>query len=211
VSRTPRFSGARNDMKIKSAVPSNRRNTMNRFSKSFGLTTALLLSMSHRCPAPIQEVQETPTPSPTATVQSTAAPTPQPIPTAKPVAVSDATGAARFAGAWTGKINMQKLGDVEVTLTISADGTSLQQGSRMGRAQRPLTYNGKILSWQAGAQNNIPWTLSPNADGQTAVVTRTVGGATSTATFQRAQTSPKPTPAPVRKYPGVNGKRNSGN
>lgn len=141
--------------------------------------------VAHNLPAPIQEVQETPTPTPTAAIATPTVPKLQPNPAATPVLVPAANGAARYAGTWTGKINMQKLGDVDVTLVISTDGTSVQQGSRMGKAQRPSTSNGKIISWKTGAQNNIPWTFTPNSDGQTAVVTRTLAGTTTTANFKR--------------------------
>ncbi len=104
---------------------------------------ALLIIFAHRLPAPIQEVPESPTPA--ATIVPTAVPAQHS--TATPVAVAgpDSTAAARFAGTWTGKINMEKLGAVDVTLIISADGTSVQQGSRMGNAQYPLTYDRKML------------------------------------------------------------------
>ena len=37
---------------------------MNRFSKSLGLSAVVLLLTTHRLPAPIQEVLESPTPAP---------------------------------------------------------------------------------------------------------------------------------------------------
>ena len=178
---------------------------MNRLLKSFALTTAVLLLASHRCPAPIQEVQETPTPNPTLAVQSTAVPKPQPTPIATPVGVPSTAGAARYAGTWTGKINMQKLGDVNVTLVISADGTSVQMNSKMSNAGRPLTYHGKLLSWLGGARNNIPWTLTLNPDGGTALVTRTFSGTTTIATFKRVATESGNNVTPSR--PGKKGKR----
>jgi hypothetical protein len=154
---------------------------MKRLSKFLGLTTIVLLLMTHRCPAPIEEIQQAPTPAPTVA----AIPQRPPVTAPTPAVSTGATGAARFAGTWMGKINMQKLGEVGVTLVVNADGTSVQMKSKMNNAGRPLTYNGKVLSWQGGAQNNIPWTLTLNPDGQTAVATRAFAGTTTTATFKR--------------------------
>jgi hypothetical protein len=156
----------------------------------FGL--ALLLITAHRLPAPIQEVQETPT----ATVAAT--------PT--PMAALTATGAARYAGTWTGKINMEKLGDVDVTLIINGAGTTAEVVSRVGAGRHGLRSDGKKVWWQSGAKNKIDWTLTLNPDGQTAAATRTFDRVTTSATFQRvsAATAPNTTPghaAKRRKHP----------
>src|SRR5437868_10952795 len=107
------------------------------------LTVALLFVTAHRLPAPIQEVPESPTPAPAdaAMVQPKKSP---PKPKEKPSAEASAkpqrktttapprTGAARFAGTWIGRITADKMGDVDVTLTISTDGRSVAQTSKAG-------------------------------------------------------------------------------
>jgi len=148
------------------------------------LLVGLLLVTAHRLPAAISEVQETPTP--TATIVPTAAPTQHP--TATPIAGPDSTGAARFAGTWTGKINMEKIGDVEVTLVINADATSLTQSSKLATDVRAVSSTGDSLAWHTGVKNKIAWTLKLNPGGETATATRNFSGMTTTATFKRAKT-----------------------
>jgi hypothetical protein len=145
------------------------------------LTVALLLITTHRLPAPIQEVPESPTPTPAV------APAPQPR-KSPPKPRSKLTGAARFAGTWTGRITIDRFADTDVTLVISTDGTSVAQRSQAGVWTRPLTYDGKLLSWQTGPTNNVAWTLTLNPDEQSALVTRTVPGIQNTrAIFKRVQ------------------------
>ncbi len=130
------------------------------------LAVALLLITAHRLPAPIQEV--TPTPAPTV------APAEQPRkPLPKPK--SKPSGAARFAGTWTGRITIDKFPDTDITLVISTDGTSIAQRSQAGVWTRPVAYDGKVLSWQTGPTNKVAWTLALNPDGQSALATRRTG------------------------------------
>ncbi len=169
------------------------------------LTVALLLVTAHRLPAPIQEVPESPTPTPAVAPAAQPRKSP-PKPKSKP------SGAPRFAGTWTGRITIDKFVDTDVTLVISTDGTSVAQRSQAGVWTRPLTYNGKLLSWQTGPTNHVAWTLTLNPDEQSALVKRTVPGIqNSRAIFKRVQSTEAPGTMPVRKSrPGRNVKGPSG-
>jgi hypothetical protein len=167
---------------------------MSRCSKPFLVFAAILLS-AHRLPAPIQEVPESPTPAPADAAIAEPKQSP-PKPKANPSAESSTkrqtkttaasqTGAARFAGTWIGRIRADRMGDVDVTLVISRDGISVAQTSKAGVWTRPLTYDGKILSWQTGPTNAVAWTLKLNPDEQSALVTRNWSRNESRAIFKR--------------------------
>ena len=156
----------------------------------------MLLIPAHRLPAPIQEVPESPTPVPAeATIAEPKKSPPKTKakqsaeasskPQTKTAATPPHTGAARFAGTWIGRIRAGTMGDVDVTLVISPDGTSVAQTSKAGVWTRPLTYNGKLLSWQTGPTNKITWTLTLNPDEQSALVTRTWSTTQYKAIFKR--------------------------
>ena len=142
------------------------------------LVAALLLIASHRLPAPIVEESPTPTPAVTPGAQPKKSLSP-PKPRSKP------GGAARCAGTWIGRITADRMGDVDVRLVISADGTSVAQTSKAGVWTRPLTYDGKIFSWQTGPTNAVGWTLKLNPDEQSALVTRNWSRNESRAIFTR--------------------------
>jgi hypothetical protein len=156
---------------------------MHRFVKLLAVIGFLIIA-AHRLPAPIEEEAS---PSPTATRQATAPPAPT------------ATGpllkrqAARFAGTWTGKIKFGNTSDVEFTFIINPEATSMiQKSKRFGEHAHPTTVNANTISWTAGAKNAITWTLTPNSDGQTAVVkVKPISGEESTATFQRTESPSK--------------------
>ena len=77
------------------------------------------------------------------------------------------------------------MGDVDVTLVISMDGKSVAQTSKAGVWTRPLTYDGKLISWQTGPTNAVAWTLTLNPDEQSALVTRHWSRYDSKAIFKR--------------------------
>jgi hypothetical protein len=123
------------------------------------LVGSLLLLSTHRSPAPIQESLSK-------------------------------QEAARFAGTWTGRIKFGgNLDAVEFTLVINPEATSMIQSSRrFGEFTHPTTVNAGVLSWIAGPTNRNVWTLTPNPDGQTAVVkVKPVAGEEGAATFQRVE------------------------
>ena len=148
------------------------------------LTVALLLATAHRLPAPIQEVPENPTPAseqsakpkPKRTIKpkvtnessesSTKRQTPSPTPQSKA-----ATQRKLFDGTWRGIIPIGLQGNVELTIQISGDGKVLTTNPHFGDWRRTLipTCDGHTMTWKTTAIQN--WTLTPNSDGQTAVVT----------------------------------------
>ena len=138
---------------------------------------AFLVTTAHRLPAPIQEVPQSPTPGPTV---APAKPTKS---SSKPK--SKPSGAARLAGTWTGRITIDKFADTDVRLVISTDGRSVAQTSQAGVWTRPLTYDGKLLSWQTGPTNAVAWTLALNPDEQSALVTRIWSGVQTRGIFKR--------------------------
>jgi outer membrane biosynthesis protein TonB len=149
------------------------------------LTVALLLITAHRLPAPIQDVPENATPAPTV------APAPEPR-KSLPKPKSKTTGAARFAGTWTGTITIDQFPNTDVTFIINAEGTSVNQSSRAGIWTRPLTYDGKLLSWQTGPTNKVGWTLKLNSDEQSALVTRIWSGIQTRGIFKRVRSTDAP-------------------
>jgi hypothetical protein len=159
------------------------------------LAFVFFLLTTNRLPAPIQELQESPTPTATS-AQANATSAQQRPPTSNPPAQSrkspskpksKPSGAARLAGTWIGRITADKMGDVDVRLVISSDGTSVAQNSKAGVWTRPLTYDGRLLSWQTGPTNAVAWTLTLNPDEQSALVTRTWSRYRSSANFKRVQ------------------------
>jgi hypothetical protein len=140
---------------------------------------ALLVMTAHRLPAPIEE---SPTPAPTVAPAAEPRKSP-PKPKSKP------TGAARFAGTWTGRITIDRFADTDVRLIISTNGTSVAQTSQAGVWTRPLTYDGKLLSWRTGPTNRVSWTLQLNPDEQSALVTRTWSGIQTRGIFKRVRST----------------------
>jgi hypothetical protein len=158
------------------------------------LLTATLLAFvfflltTNRLPAPIQELQESPTPTATSAQHRPPTSNPPAQPRKSPSKPkSKPSGAARLAGTWIGRITADKMGGVDVRLVISSDGTSVAQNSKAGVWTRPLTYDGRLLSWQTGPTNAVAWTLTLNPDEQSALVRRTWSRYRSSANFKRVQ------------------------
>jgi len=153
-------------------------------NKTIFAGTLFLLLSTQRSPAPIQE--ETPSPTPSPTPSATAAVTPS--------GQLSKLEAARFAGTWTGKIKFGGFAnEVDYTLVINPEATSLiLKSQRLGENARPTTVSDGTLSWKAGPKDGNLWTLTPNADGQTALVkVKPSAGAEGTATFQRTEAPAK--------------------
>jgi hypothetical protein len=145
-------------------------------------TVALLLITAHRLPAPIQEVPETPTPG---TAESGK---PKPKQTIKPKGPSESSenstkrkAASRstqleqhrkFGGTWRGTLPFGLAGDLHLTLVINNEGTSVtESGGLVGTVTFKATNDGKTVSWHSGVLKEIAWALTPNPDGQTALLT----------------------------------------
>ena len=190
---------------------------------SFFLCAGCLLITAHRLPAPIQEVPESPTPTATPALQlapiplasptPTATPSPQLAPIQLPRTAPGHPKAVRFAGTWSGRIRFGNAGNVDFTLVVNSEATSLQQKSKnFGDVTHLAVVTGRTLSWQAGRENRIAWTLTPNPNGQTALVTsKSASGVVTSAVFQRGQPSVQPAPALNQKHPGTKVKHPPGN
>jgi hypothetical protein len=170
------------------------------------LIATLLLATAHRLPAPIQEVPESPSPAPEQPTK------PKPKRTVKPKTRESSEASTKpktsspppksqatpernsIDGTWTGTLNCPVgfgvgNGEVQFTLAISGTGTvvnvkSIPWGLEHGHR---VSYDGKTLRWQTGSN----WTLTPNADGKTALLTASASGLfginafNSSATFHR--------------------------
>ena len=80
---------------------------------------------------------------------------------------------SRCGGVWIGVLNFGILGNADETVTIDPSGTVVVEKNQFGSATHPATWDGTTVRFQSGALNEIAFTLAPNADGQTAVVTAT--------------------------------------
>jgi len=161
---------------------------------------------THQSPAPIVE-EEKPTPAseqseaPKRKHHSAKSASTEQSPTqtetrTKTASAPVAQGPARFAGTWNGKINQGLLGHVSTSVTVDPTATSVELNKNLGGGNRSVTRNGNTISWHSGVMGEITWTLTPNADGQTAQVTMKGMLLNDTTTFRRAQASlPAPSPA----------------
>lgn len=159
----------------------------------FSLTAALLafilfLVSAHRLPAPIQEVQESPTPTSRehakkSKPKETEAESP-PKAKSKPAA----TTARKFAGIWRGVINCSVWGNIEhriildnaqTSMTVSRIGNGL--GGANGTAKASVSPEGLTVDLGLGGK----WALQPNSDGKTARVHLTGFMLDSSAVFTR--------------------------
>jgi len=157
-------------------------------------TVALLIMTAHRLPAPIIEI---PAPTPAAKEQTkpkkirSHAKAVESGPTTKSEPKSPATrslqGPARFAGTWRGVLDFGMFnGTADVTLTIDASATSVNETNRVISGTRALKNNGTSVSWREGSLNAASWTFTPNPDGKTASVRLTAPLIDNSAIFHRA-------------------------
>jgi outer membrane biosynthesis protein TonB len=148
------------------------------------LVIFLLALTTHRLPAPISEIPESPTPAPAVTPTAK----PKPKGTIKPKAKSEGSetptkrqkpspapksqpplSQKRFAGTWTGKIFRSGSGSTDnITVVVTAAETSatvsnFSPGPQTGRT----TINGNTISWNWMLAK---WTMTVNQDGQTAQI-----------------------------------------
>lgn len=109
----------------------------------------------------------------------------------QPVAINspqEKTGtASALSGIWEGAIRFGKNGDTPFMLKITPDGSSVVQSSTItGEVLHHATVTKNALAWRSGRMQNLGWTLTPNADAETAILTLTyANGLTATATFKR--------------------------
>ncbi len=177
------------------------------FHSALRLTIVVLLLgvIAQRSPAPIVETPDNPTPAP---AQAAAPKLKRPMKpkfqasTTKPSRQAPATtGPARFAGNWSGSISQGILGTLKVSFSINPSATSV----KMSGTEKPATINGNTITWKAGWFSEMTWTLTPQKDGTTALVTSKSGlGVNGTATFSRGQSetaSAPPSQPPVTPSP----------
>ena len=157
--------------------------------KALVASTIALVLTARPLPAPIQEIPENPTPAPQ---ESASQRKPKHSTKSKPNAeesgapskrheITSAThtkaqkpeNKSRCGGVWIGVLNFGILGNADETLTIDPSGTVVVEKNQFGSATHPATWDGTTVRFQSGALNEIAFTLAPNADGQTAVVTAT--------------------------------------
>lgn len=158
------------------------------------LVTIFTLLWLYRLPAPIIEQEDKPAPEKSGapkpkratkpTEDSALAQTETRVKTSR---ASVSQGPARFAGTWSGKINQGLLGHVASSVTVNANGTSVELSHNLGGNTRPATISGNSLTWKSGVAGEITWTLIPNSDGQTAQITMKGLMLNDTSTFRRGQ------------------------
>lgn len=176
----------------------------------------LVLVTTHRLPAPIQEVPESPTPAPEQRTKKAES---------KPKAAkSDPTTKAtperkRFAGTWSGIMPEVPWGNVSTELTVDQNETTMQwrDSGKTTALSAKATLTGNTLSarFPTGLTTAV-WSISPSPDGATANVRLTAFMNDQTAVFQRQsgpgtagatvtpapQQSQTPTAKPVPNKPG---------
>lgn len=155
------------------------------------LTAAVLLSIVHRVPAPISEV-ETPTPAPKQSAKPKAKHSATPVASEKPKAksapVSDDHKLHSYAGTWRGAITCGSYQNVEHVIVIDSNEktmtvTKMGPGGVNGSAAAFVGADG--LTVKFGWPNGT-WALKPNPDGQTAHVRLTSFLMDNSAIFRRA-------------------------
>jgi hypothetical protein len=204
------------------------------------LVAGLMFATAHRLPAPIQEIPESPSPAPQESVsqqkskrsakskpnveQSEASSKGHQSTPETRVKAQKPQNQSRCAGVWTGRISVGILGTTDETLTIDPTGTVVVEKNRFGSATHPSTWDGATVRFQAGAFNEIAFTVTPNTDGQTAVVTAnsmfisnpgaafrkmpnseasaTIAGSTTTTAAASPKPNNIPTAKPVAEKPG---------
>jgi hypothetical protein len=162
--------------------------------------------IAQRAPAPI--VEEKPTPPPATEAETTkhsarskaarvvskpkqSGSRPRPTVAATPVQ-------NKFDGTWTGTLpNLPFVGNVDFTFLVNGDGTSvLEKSANYGTRNRQAACDGSTMHWETPeTTSSWSWSLSPNPDGQTALVTCNdpgtfgIGAYSSSTVFRRISTA----------------------
>lgn len=139
-----------------------------------------LLMTTDRLPAPISEENPTPVPAPVKTPKPKAPrvnktrPEPSEARSHTTTAVTPTPIQNKFDGSWTGTLpNLPFVGNVDFTLLISGNGTSVTEKSvNFGTHPFQANCDGVTMKWETGSS----WTLTPNPDGQAGLVTCNSGG-----------------------------------
>lgn len=164
------------------------------------LTIGVLLITTHRLPAPIQEENPTPPPEKSVKLKTKRV-------VSKPESESPNTSRSRtkaapaatliqnkFDGTWMGTIpNLPFVGNVDYVLFVNGGGTAVtEKSANFGTYSWQASSDGYIMRWNA---NGTDLTLTPNSDGQTALVTANnpgflgVGAFSLSTVFRRTSTT----------------------
>lgn len=184
---------------------------------------ALLVMGAHRLPAPIVESEEKPTPAAEDSAKPKVKRTSRPksissdssensdkrqarAPAAAPTPLENP-----FEGTWVGTLNnLPFAGNVQFTLGITAGGTAVTEKSvNFGTHNFQVNCDGTTMRWETGSS----WTLTPNPDRSTALVTCNnpgffgIGAFSLSTVFRRIAAAPQTAAATIAARP--NDKRNS--
>ena len=162
-----------------------------------------VLATAQRLPAPIVEEQQKPTAAPapeqsetprqrTKHLKSKSSSESESSPISEARAAPALQGLPRFAGVWVGRINQGAFGRPAATLSVDAGATSVELSKNVGGGKHASTLKGNTISWKSGLVNEVFWTLTPNADGQTAQVTLKGILASDSTTFSRGRAGHTP-------------------
>jgi hypothetical protein len=159
---------------------------------SITFITVALMMFAPCLPAPVIE-EATPTPSskeqtkPKTTRSRSKAAESEPTTKSRPKssATPSLQGPARFGGTWRGIMVWGMYGNVDVTLSIDASATSVNETNRYVSGTRALKNDGASVRWHEGSFGSMSWTFTPNPDGKTALVRLTAIFIDSSATFRR--------------------------
>lgn len=142
---------------------------------------ALLLTGTHRLPAPIVESEEKPTPAAEESAKPKVKRTSRPKSSNSDSSENSGKQQARapsaaptppenpFEGTWVGTLNnLPFAGNVQFTLGVTASGTAVTEKSvNFGTHNFQVNCDGTTMKWETGSS----WTLTPNPDRSTALVT----------------------------------------
>jgi hypothetical protein len=105
----------------------------------------------------------------------------EPTPQRDPIRVE-----SLFEGTWKGTLGRGLLGSLDLTFVVSADGAAVTFKSKSGSFTWQGSCDGKTVRWHGCAAGiDCDWTLTPNEDGKTAVVTDRLLVGTFSAIFQK--------------------------
>ena len=164
-----------------------------------------LLVTAHRLPAPISEENSTPAPVKTPKPKAPRLKKTEPSETRSHTTTAAATPTPiqnKFDGTWTGTLpNLPFIGNVDYVLYVNGGGTAVtEKTANFGTYSWQASSDGYIMRWNA---NGTDVTLTPNSDGQTALVTANnpgflgMGAFSLSTVFRRTSTSITQTSAPV--------------
>jgi len=136
------------------------------------LFLAFFFVTTQRAPAPIQEIQESPTPASTAKAKTKSKATSSPNESSKSDAKKrPAPKTSRFAGKWIGIMPEVPWGNMATELTVDPSETTMhwtESGKEKGTGK--ATINGDTIQASFVVGVSEIWSLTPMGDGSTARV-----------------------------------------